>query len=147
MRIAIGSDHAGFNLKSEIIRYLRDLGNEVQDLGTYSLESVDYPIYAKKVALSVKNGDSERGIVVCGTGIGISMAANRYEGIRAALCLYPEMAIMSRKHNDANVLALGGRLIAPDLAFSIVSAFLNTDFEGGKHERRVRQIDELLADD
>lgn len=144
MKIAIGSDHAGYPLKEEVLAYLKERNYEVEDMGTYSHESVDYPIYAKKVAVAISEGNAERGIVICGTGIGITIAANRFKGVRAALCLYPEMAQLTRKHNDANVLGMGGRLVATDLALKIVDAFLNTDFEGGKHERRVNLIDEQV---
>lgn len=144
MKIAIGSDHAGYPLKKEVLKYLKELGHEVEDMGTNSTESVDYPVFAKKVAVAVSGGSVDRGIVICGTGIGISIAANRFKGVRASLCLYPEMAELTRRHNNANVLGLGGRLVASDLALRIVDAFLTTDFEGGKHKRRVDLIDEQV---
>ena len=140
MKIAIGSDHAGYDLKEEIKKYLEDKGFAVLDKGTNSKESVDYPVFGESVAETVAKGEADRGIVICGTGIGISISANKVKGIRAALCTNEYMAKMARKHNDANVLALGARVLGVDLALSIVDAFLNTEFEGGRHERRVHLI-------
>lgn len=141
MKIALGSDHAGFELKEHVKEYLKQQKIEIIDYGTDSNRSVDYPDYGKKVAKAVQSGEFDRGIVICGTGIGISMVANKYKNVRAALCLYPKMAEMARKHNNANVLAMGGRLVAPQLALDILEVFLKTDFEGGKHKRRVDKID------
>ncbi|MDK2952649.1 MAG: ribose 5-phosphate isomerase [Kosmotoga sp.] len=143
VKVAIASDHAGFAMKKELIDFLSSAGYEITDYGTYSEESVDYPDYAAKVAEAVTEGTAERGILICGTGLGMSIAANRYKGVRAALCLYPEMARMTRKHNDANVLVLSGRLIGVELARRIVEVFFETGFEGGRHERRIRKIDDL----
>jgi len=140
MKIAIGSDHAGYDLKELIKNYLSEKGYEVIDKGTYSKESVDYPVFGESVAETVVKGEADRGIVICGTGIGISISANKVRGIRAALCTNEYMARMARKHNDANVLALGARVLGTDLALSIVDAFLTTEFEGGRHERRVKLI-------
>ncbi len=146
MRIAIGSDHAGFHLKEVIKKYLTDSGYEVLDFGTTSTESTDYPVFAKDVALAVQKGQAQRGILICGTGIGMSIVANKFKGIRAALCLNEYMARMSRKHNDANVLCLGDRVIGEDLALAIVSAWLSAEFEGGRHERRVRLIADIESE-
>ncbi|RUM49725.1 MAG: ribose 5-phosphate isomerase B [Hydrogenothermus sp.] len=140
MKIAIGSDHAGYDLKETIKNYLIEKGYEVIDKGTNSKESVDYPIFGENVAETVAKGEADKGIVICGTGIGISISANKVKGIRAALCTNEYMARMARKHNDANVLALGARVLGVDLALSIVETFLNTEFEGGRHERRVHLI-------
>lgn len=140
MKIAIGSDHAGYDLKETIKNYLIEKGYEVIDKGTNSKESVDYPIFAESVAETVAKGEADKGIVICGTGIGISISANKVKGIRAALCANEYMVRMARKHNDANVLALGARVLGVDLALSIVETFLNTEFEGGRHERRVHLI-------
>ncbi len=143
MKIALGADHAGFELKEKIKEFLQDAGHEVLDLGCHSTESVDYPVYGAKVAKAVLQGEAERGILVCGTGLGMSMVANRFPGIRAALCHELFTARMSRLHNDANVLVLGGRVIGDVLALEMVKVFLETPFEGGRHLRRVNQIDEL----
>lgn len=142
MKIAVGSDHAGFDLKEHVKKYLEQQKIKIVDYGTDSDDSVDYPDYGKKVAKAVQRGEVDRGVVICGTGIGISMVANKYKNVRAALCLYPKMAEMARRHNDANVLAMGGRLVAPQLALDILDVFLNTNFEGGKHKRRVDKIDD-----
>lgn len=141
MRIIIGSDHGGFDLKVAIKHHLEAAGHEVYDQGTYEAGvSVDYPDYALPVARAVVNGDYDFGILICGTGIGISIAANKVRGARVALCTDAYMARMSRAHNDANVLALGGRVVGQGLAFDIVDAFLGGDFEGGRHVRRVDKI-------
>ena len=143
MKIGIGSDHGGFELKEAVKEYLQEKNIEVVNYGTYNEESVDYPDYGEKVATAVVEKEVDRGIVVCGTGIGISIAANKVKGARCALCSEEYSARMSRKHNDANVLALGGRVIGQELAFSIVDAYLEEDFEGGRHERRVKKIMEI----
>ena len=140
MKIVLGSDHAGFELKEYIRKDLLEKGMEVEDKGTFSLESLDYPDFAKKVSETVLQEEA-LGILICGTGIGISMAANRHPGIRAALCENEFSARMSRAHNDANVLCMGGRVVGVGLALSIVEAFLNTEFEGGRHARRVQKIE------
>lgn len=142
MVIAIGSDHGGFELKGILTDYLIEKGFTVMDCGTDSTDSVDYPVYGKKVGSTVVSGDADKGIIICGTGIGISLAANKVTGVRAALCTNEYMAEMARRHNDANVLALGARVIGSELAKNIVQRFLNTDFEGGRHQRRVDQIEE-----
>ncbi|AKI96490.1 ribose 5-phosphate isomerase B [Kosmotoga pacifica] len=141
MKIAIASDHAGYRLKENLIPYLRELGHQVEDLGTYSEDSVDYPDFAARVARKVMSGTCDRGLLICGTGIGMSIAANKYKGVRAALCLFPEMAELARKHNDANVLVLAGRLTGFELAHWIVKTFFETEFEGGRHGRRVEKIE------
>jgi len=143
MFVGIGSDHGGFNLKEEIKKLLTEQQIEFRDFGTHSAESVDYPDIAQKVAQSVVAGECTRGIVICGTGIGISIAANKIKGIRAALCHDEFSAKMSREHNDANVLAMGERVIGPGLARMIVSTWLTTEFAGGRHGRRVDKISQL----
>ncbi len=142
MRIAIGSDHAGYELKESVKEYLKSKGIEVLDVGTYSEERVDYPDYAKKVCGEVRNG-VDFGILICGTGLGMSIAANKCKGIRAALCLYPDMARLAREHNNANVLVMAGRLMGKELANWTVDAFLNARFQGGRHERRVKKLEEI----
>ncbi len=143
MKIAIGSDHAAFDLKERIKEYLEKNGIEFIDCGTYSFEPVDYPDFAKKVAEKVQKKDVDFGILMCGTGIGMSIAANKFKGIRAALCMFPEMAVYARKHNNANILVLPGRLMGIELAKWTIDAFLKNNFEGGRHERRVKKIEEL----
>ncbi|MCL5104241.1 MAG: ribose 5-phosphate isomerase B [Armatimonadetes bacterium] len=143
--IVIGSDHAGFPLKEELIKELRELGYQLQDFGTFSLESVDYPDIGREVAEAVAAGKFERAILICGTGIGISITANKVNGIRAAVCSESFSARMSRAHNDANVLAMGARVVGPGLAVEIAGAFLETEFEGGRHARRVGKINALDA--
>ena len=143
MLIAIASDHGGFALKETIKEYLRERGDKIVDLGTTSEESVDYPIYGKACGEAVASGKAERGIVICGTGIGISIAANKVKGVRCGLCTSVEMAELTRQHNNANVLALGGRTTEPQLALNIVKTFLDTEFEGGRHKRRTDMLDEM----
>ena len=143
MKISIASDHAAYNEKQEIIKYLLDKGLDILDLGTNSEESVDYPIFGQRVAESIIDKKADRGIVICGTGIGISIAANRYKNIRATLCNTPEHAEMARKHNDSNVLALGGRTTNLDDLKSIVDVWLSTDFEGGRHQKRINLIEKV----
>ncbi|HEX9123064.1 MAG TPA: ribose 5-phosphate isomerase B [Actinomycetota bacterium] len=140
MRIAIGSDHAGFELKEALVAVLRDEGHEVLDLGTTSTEPVDYPIYCANVARTVVRGDADRGVVLGGSGEGEQIVANKIQGIRAALCNELYTARLSRAHNDANVLAMGGRIVAPALAEEILRVWLATPFDGGRHERRLEQI-------
>lgn len=139
--IAIGCDQGGYALKQEIMTYLQQKGWEYKDYGSYSEASVDYPEYAKKVCGAINSGECDRGILICGTGIGISIAANKIKGIRAALCTDCFMAEATRLHNDANVLALGGRVIGPGLAVKITETFLNTPFSG--EERHIRRINML----
>ena len=142
MKIAIGCDHGGFELKKKIMAHLDVRGLEYKDFGTYSDASCDYPIYGKAVAKAVASGECERGIVICGTGIGISITANKVPGIRAALCTDCFMAEATRQHNDANILALGGRVVGDGLALKIVDTFLDTPFsEGERHIRRIAQIE------
>ena len=146
MRIALASDHAGFALKDELAAWLRESGNDVLDLGTNSLESVDYPDFGSRLARAVASGEADCGIAVCGSGIGISIAVNRDPKCRCARVDDPLSAALAREHNDANVLALGARLIGPDMAKACVSAFLGTDFAGGRHQRRVDQLSQLLEE-
>lgn len=143
--IAIGSDHGGFALKQEILAELKKQGFAVKDYGCFDETSCDYPVYGKKVAHAVADGECEKGILICGTGIGISLAANKVRGIRAALCTDCFMAEMSRQHNDANILALGARVIGPGLALKIVDTFLHTEFSGD--ERHLRRIQGIEAED
>lgn len=138
--IAIGCDHGGYELKQKILVHLRQRGLEYRDFGCDSTASVDYPVYGKAVAHAVASGECEKGIVICSTGIGISIAANKVKGIRCALCSDPLSAEMTRRHNDANMLAMGAGMVGPNLAERIVEVFLNTDFEGGRHARRVGEI-------
>ena len=140
MKIVIGCDHGALALKESVKKVLAGLGMEIDDVGTYTEDSVDYPDVAEQVCGKVVSGEAERGIVLCGTGIGISIAANKIKGIRCALCGDVFSARMARAHNDANVLALGGRVLGVGLAGEIVRAFFTQDFEGGRHERRVGKI-------
>ena len=143
MKIACGADHGGYAVKQDLVRRLRSQGHEVVDVGTDSAEtSVDYPTFAHRVAAMVASGEVDRGLLVCGTGLGVCMAANRHRGVRAADCLTPHLAEMARRHNDANVLCLGGRLLSADEAWAITEIWLATPFEGGRHSRRVDLIDE-----
>lgn len=142
-KIALGSDHAGFELKEKIKEILNDLNFEWVDLGTNSKESCDYPDFARAVAQAVSHGKCERGILCCGSGIGVSIVANKVRGIRAALCRDEEDARLSRQHNDANVLCLGGRKTTPVDCAKIIKAWLSTDFEGGRHQNRVDKIEKL----
>lgn len=143
MLIAIASDHGGFELKEKVKEHLRERNVKFVDLGTNSTESVDYPVYGKACAEAVASGKAERGIVICGTGIGISIAANKVKGIRCGLCTSVEMAKLTRQHNNANMLAMGGRILERETAFAIVDAFLDTEFEGGRHKRRTDMLDEM----
>jgi len=141
LKIAIGSDHGGFRLKEKIIEYLRGLNLEFKDFGTFDEESCNYPVEAKKVATEVAEGNFNRGILVCGTGIGMSIVANKVKGVRAALCSDTFSAKASRGHNDANVLCLGQRVIGDGLALDIVDVWLKAEFEGGRHKIRVDMIE------
>ncbi|QIB68193.1 ribose 5-phosphate isomerase B [Aminipila butyrica] len=143
MKIAIASDHGGLDLKEHLKEYLQEQGLEVLDLGTHTAESVDYPEYGKACAEAVVSGQAHRGIVCCGTGIGISIAANKVRGARCALCTDVYMAEMTRRHNDANLLALGGRITDLDTAKSITQVWLDTPFEGGRHQRRVDMLNNM----
>lgn len=141
MTIALASDHGGLQLKNAVKKYLIESGHEVTDFGTYSEESCDYPDFGKQASLAVARGQCERGIVVCTTGIGMSMVANKVKGARCALCTSVDMAVMTRRHNNANMLALGQKYVTFKLAKVIVDAFLSTEFEGGRHEIRVNKIE------
>ena len=143
MKITIGSDHGAVNLKDEVKKVLAELNVEVDDVGTFGTDAVDYPDIAEKVCTAVTSGKADKGIVLCGTGIGISIAANKIHGIRCALCNDVYSAKMSRKHNDANVLAMGGRVLGFGPASEIVRAWIETEFEGGRHERRIKKISDL----
>ena len=146
MRIALAADHAGYQLKDELVAWLREAGHEVSDLGTNGPDSVDYPQFGAQLAQAVASGAAERGIVVCGSGIGISIAVNRNAECRCARVSEPLSAALAREHNDANVLALGARLIGADMAKACVNAFLDTEFAGGRHQRRVDQLSQLLQE-
>lgn len=141
--IAIGSDHGGYALKQEIMKYLGGRGLEYKDFGTYSEDSCDYPVYGEAVARAVASGECERGILICGTGIGISIAANKVGGIRCANCADCYSAEMCRRHNNANILALGARTLGSGLALKIAETFLDTGFDGGRHARRVDMLDKI----
>ncbi|MFV0516093.1 MAG: ribose 5-phosphate isomerase B [Aminipila sp.] len=143
MKIAMACDHGGFELKEAIKEYLENQGVEILDLGTNSTESVDYPQYGKACGEAVASGKAERGIVCCGTGIGISIAANKVKGIRCSLCTDTNMAELTRKHNDSNILAMGGRITDVDTAKAITQVWLDTEFEGGRHQRRVDLLDNM----
>jgi ribose 5-phosphate isomerase B len=138
--IAIGADHAGFEYKEQIAQWLSKNGYSVLDKGTYSGDSVDYPDFVHPVANSIENGTAQQGIIICGSGNGVAMTANKHKGIRAAIAWTEELSSLARQHNDANIIAIPARFIDKDLALTIVSTFLNTEFEGGRHERRVRKI-------
>lgn len=143
--IALACDHGGFKLKQEIIKELTSRGLEFKDYGTYNEDSCDYPEFGEKAAVAVASGECEKGIIVCGTGIGISIAANKVNGVRCALCSDCFSAEMTRRHNDANILALGERVLGTGLALKICNTFLDTEFEGGRHARRVEKIMEIEA--
>ncbi len=140
MRIALSADHAGYELKDQLAAWLRESGHEVIDLGTNGPESVDYPDYGARLGRAVASGEADRGIAVCGSGIGIAIAANRNPGCRCAQVNEPLSAALARSHNDANAIALAARLIGPEMARACVTAFLATDFEGGRHQRRVDML-------
>ncbi|MEG1845945.1 MAG: ribose 5-phosphate isomerase B [Oscillospiraceae bacterium] len=143
MKIAIGCDHVGFEIKGKVISHLREKGIEVVDFGTNSTERTDYPIYGEAVARAVAEKDCDKGILICGTGVGISLAANKVKGIRAVVCSEPYSALLSRQHNDTNILAFGARVVGLDLALMIVDAWLSGEYEGGRHARRVQMIAEI----
>lgn len=143
MKIALASDHGGFALKEAIKAHLTDRGYEVLDLGTHSEESVDYPKYGQACGEAVISGQADRGVVCCGTGIGISIAANKVKGIRAAVITNEFMAEMTKRHNDANIIALGGRVLETEYALKLVDIWLDTEFEGGRHQRRVDMLNEM----
>jgi ribose 5-phosphate isomerase B len=143
MKIAIGSDHAGFEDKERVKKQLEELGYEYEDVGTNSNESVDYPIYAAKVAEKVASGEAEQGLLICGSGNGMQIAANKIHGVRAALAWNEETAALARQHNDANVLSVPARMISPEEVERVVKSYLEAKFEGGRHARRVEEISEL----
>ena len=143
MKLGVASDHAGFGLKEDIKGFLQSEGHAVEDFGCQDENSCDYPDFANKLCDALLNEECERGVLVCGTGLGMSYTANRHKGIRAALCTSVEMARMSREHNDANVLVLGSRIIESELAHDILRAWMETPFDGGRHLRRIRKIDGL----
>ncbi len=143
MRIGIGNDHAAVEMKQQIVTFLEELGHEVVNYGTDTNDSCDYPVYAEKVGRAVVNGDVERGILICGTGVGISIAANKVKGVRAVVCSEPYSAKLSKQHNNTNVLAFGARVIGIELAKMIVEEWLNTEFEGDRHQRRVDMITDI----
>ena len=141
--IAIGCDHGGYELKEHIVKYLKDKGVDVKDFGVYNEDSVDYPDCAAPVCKAVLSGEAEHGILLCGTGIGISIAANKYKGIRAALCSDVYSAKMTKQHNNSNIICLGGRVTGRELAFMIVDAWMNAEFEGGRHQARIDKIESI----
>ncbi len=143
MKVIIGSDHAGFPLKTQVKTLLENMRYTVEDVGCHNEDSVDYPLYGKAVATGVASGEFPCGILICGSGLGMSMIANRFLGVRAALCNDLYSAVLSRRHNDANLLVMGGRLIGNDLAGEIVTTWLETEFDGGRHQHRVAQLDEI----
>ena len=146
MRIALAADHAGVDLKDSLVGWLKELGHEVDDLGTHGHDSVDYPEFGARLARSIRSGEAERGIAICGSGIGISIAVNREPACRCARVDDPLSAQLAREHNDANVLAFGARLIGSDMARACVLAFLGTDFAGGRHQRRIDLLSNALQD-
>lgn len=140
MKIGIGNDHAAFELKNTIKAYLESQGHEVVDYGSYSAERCDYPVFGEKVALAVRSGEVERGVLICGTGVGISIAANKVRGIRAAVCSEPFTAQMVRRHNDAQIIAFGARIVGEEMARAIVDAYFGASFEGGRHQTRIDML-------
>ncbi|WP_300392851.1 ribose 5-phosphate isomerase B [Fusobacterium sp.] len=142
MKLALGCDHGGYELKEKVKKHLIEKGHEVLDLGCYSTESVNYPVYGKAVGHAVVNKEADLGIVICGTGIGISIAANKVKGVRAALCMNTTMARLTKEHNNANVLAMGARMIGDVLALEIVDEFLTTEFQGGRHIERINMLED-----
>jgi len=143
MKLAIGCDHIGYPMKLHIIEYLQSKGHEVIDCGTHTTERCDYPIYGQRVAINVKNGTADLGILICGTGVGISLAANKVDGIRAVVCSEPYSAALSRVHNNTNVLSFGARVVGEAVAEQIVDAFLEAEYEGGRHQKRVEMIEAI----
>ena len=141
--IALGCDHGGYELKQEIIKYLEEHNLEYTDFGCDSLESTDYPIYAKRVAIAVQSGDCDKGILICGTGIGISVAANKVPGVIAAVCSEPYSAKLTKQHNNANIIAFGARVVGVELAKMILDEFFGAEFEGGRHVNRINKITEI----
>lgn len=144
LKIALGADHAGYEYKDKLISYLTENGYSCVDCGTNGPESVDYPVYASKVCELVRSEECDFGILVCGTGIGMSIAANKHRGIRAALCNEPESTAMTRHHNNSNILCLGARMISFETALELTNVFISTEFDGGRHERRIEMLDKLV---
>jgi len=143
-KVVIGSDHAGFHLKENIKKFFLEMGIECEDKGTFSPdESVDYPDFARLVAEDISNGRAELGVLICGTGIGMSITANKFPSVRAALIMNEYMAKMAKAHNDANIIVFPGRIISPEYARELIKTFLNTEFEGGRHERRLKKIEDI----
>lgn len=140
MKIAIGSDHAGYEYKTRIIQYLTDQGIEIKDFGTLSTESVDFPDFAHPTAAAVENAEVDFGILICGSGQGVNMTANKHQGVRSALCWNTDIARLTRQHNNANIIALPARFVAYEYAIEMIEVFLKTPFEGGRHEKRVEKI-------
>lgn len=140
-KIAIGSDHGGYALKEQVAVFLKEKGCEFKDFGCFDAEPVDYPVIAREIAVSVAKGDFDKGIIICGSGLGVCIAANKVKGIRATNCNDLYCAEMSRRHNDANVLTMGGRVVSKELALKIVELWLNTEFEGGRHQKRVNMLE------
>lgn len=147
MKIALGADHAGFTLKEAVKSHLEGLGHEVTDVGTHSTDRTDYPMWGQRTARVVTSGQADFGIIVCGSGIGISIAANKVAGARCVVCTEPYSAQMGRRHNDANMLAMGERFVGVDMALAIVDAFLAAEFEGGRHAERVSLLERIEADE
>ena len=143
MKIAIGNDHVGVELKQHLVDYLSAKGHEIVNFGTDTAASTDYPIYAERVSRAVVSGECDKGILICGTGLGISISANKVHGVRCAVCSEPVSAELARQHNDANIIAMGARIIGPVMAEAIVDVFLNTEFQAGRHQRRVDMIMKL----
>lgn len=143
MKIAIGCDHVGFELKDRLIRHLEEKGIQYHDYGTYNTGRTDYPIYGEAVANAVVGGECDRGLLICGTGVGISIAANKVPGIRAVVCSEPYSALLSRQHNDSNILAMGARVVGGDLALMILDAWLSGEYQGGRHQKRVDLIAQI----
>ena len=143
MKVAFACDHAGYTLKEAVLKHLKEMGYEVEDFGCYSPERVDYPVMGEKAARAVASGECELGVLICGTGIGISLAANRVRGIRAAVCSEPYSAELTRRHNNANMIAFGARVVGEGTACAILDAFFNAKFEGGRHKTRVDMLDKI----
>jgi len=143
MKIAVGCDHGGIVLKDAVVETLEELGAEVIDLGTYTTDSVDYPVYGYKVAMAIKNKEADAGVIMCGTGIGISISANKVKGIRAAVVTNTYMAQLTKEHNNANIISLGGRVITSDEAREIVKAWYNAEYQGGRHQKRLDMIEKI----
>ena len=143
MRLAIGNDHAAYEMKLEIKKYLEDKGHEVVDFGTHSTESCNYPEYGEAVGRAVASGEADGGVLICGTGIGISISANKVKGVRAAVCSEPVSAALTKKHNNANVIAFGARIVGIEMAKAIIDAWLNAEYEGGRHQTRIDMMMEI----